>query len=123
MKKEKKKKRRFQRMVGFIFRKKVVFCNQLNFVVFVTADSDGAGDISKDGDSDEGAEEQDAEERLNEAVEGDEKQAGCEEFVDKEHESQFCLETNFTNEEEEDTESTAEHEDSKGTKRVKSLEN
>lgn len=85
-------------------------------VYFVTADSDGAGDVSEDGDSDGGAEEQDAEELLNEAVEGDEKQAGSEGFVDKEHESQFCLETNFMNEEDDDTESTAEHEDSRGTK-------
>ncbi len=86
-------------------------------------DSDG-----EDDDEGEGGEEepQDADEALIEAVEGGEtaeKEAGVEEFVDKEHESQFCLETNFMNEEgQEDTENTAEHEDSNGKERVKKIQ-
>uniref|UniRef100_A0A8C4IA75 U3 small nucleolar RNA-associated protein 25 homolog n=1 Tax=Dicentrarchus labrax TaxID=13489 RepID=A0A8C4IA75_DICLA len=66
----------------------------------------------------EGGEEEpeDADEALTEAVEGEEmaeKEPGAEEFIDKEHESQFCLETNFTDEEgQEEVEGTAEHEDS-----------
>ncbi|XP_044023739.1 U3 small nucleolar RNA-associated protein 25 homolog [Siniperca chuatsi] len=80
-------------------------------------DSDGVGDDSED--EDEGGEEEpeDADEALTEAVEGEEmaeKEAGVEEFVDKEQDSQFCLETNFMDEGgQEDAESTAEHEDSK----------
>ncbi|GAA6235879.1 digestive organ expansion factor homolog isoform X2 [Lates japonicus] len=82
-------------------------------------DSDGVRDDGEDGDEDEVGDEElaDADEALTEAVEGEveeEKERGGEEFVDKEHESQFCLETNFMGEgEQEDTESTAEHEDSK----------
>lgn len=58
------------------------------------------GDDGDDGDEDEGGEEEpkDADESLTEAVQGEEeerKEAGNEEFIDKEHESQFCLETNF----------------------------
>lgn len=101
--------------------------SQLNIVVlFILGDSDGVGDDSEDGDADEGGEEEpeDVDETLTEAVEGEEKEVGGEEFVDKEHESQFCLETNFMDEEgQEDTESTAEHKDSKGTKRVKATGN
>lgn len=87
---------------------------------FIVGDSDGVGDDSEHGDEDEVEEEEpeDAAEALTEAVEGEdvvEKEAG-DEFVDKEHESQFCLETNFTDEGgQEETESTAEQEDSKGT--------
>ncbi|XP_040916232.1 digestive organ expansion factor [Toxotes jaculatrix] len=83
-------------------------------------DSDGVGDDSEDGDEDEGGEEgvTDADEARSEAVEGEEeeeeKEKGNEEFIDKEHESQFCLETNFMGEgDQEDSEGTAEHEDSK----------
>ncbi|XP_023287312.1 digestive organ expansion factor homolog [Seriola lalandi dorsalis] len=87
--------------------------------------SDGVGDESDDGDEDEdeGGEEElaDKDEAQTEVVEGEEeeeeeeeKEKGDEEFIDKEHESQFCLETNFTGQgEQEDTESTAEHEDRK----------
>ncbi|XP_042245362.1 U3 small nucleolar RNA-associated protein 25 homolog isoform X2 [Thunnus maccoyii] len=83
-------------------------------------DSDAVGDDSEDGDEDEGEEEEpeDADETLTEVVEGregedeEEKQAEDEEFIDKEHESQFCLESNFMGEgEEEDTESTADSKD------------
>ncbi|XP_067470543.1 U3 small nucleolar RNA-associated protein 25 homolog isoform X1 [Thunnus thynnus] len=83
-------------------------------------DSDAVGDDSEDGDEDEGEEEEpeDADETLTEVVEGregedeEEKQAEDEEFTDKEHESQFCLESNFMGEgEQEDTESTADSKD------------
>lgn len=94
---------------------------------FNVGDSDGVGDDSEDGDADERGEEEPEDvgcEALTEAVEGEEKEVGGEEFVDKKHESQFCLETNFMDEEgQEDTESTAEHKDSKGTKRVKATGN
>ncbi|XP_038585237.1 digestive organ expansion factor [Micropterus salmoides] len=82
-------------------------------------DSDGVRDENEDGDEDEGGEEEpeDADEALTEAVEGEEvmeKEAGVEEFEDKEHESQFCLETNFVDEGgHEETESTTEHDDIK----------
>lgn len=43
------------------------------------------------------------------------KEKGDEEFEDKEHESQFCLETNFSGEgEQEEPQSTREHHDRKG---------
>lgn len=97
-----------------------IFLN--TFVLFIIEDSDGVRDDGEDGDEDEVGDEElaDADEALTEAVEGEveeEKERGGEEFVDKEHESQFCLETNFMGEgEQEDTESNAEHEDSKGKK-------
>ncbi|XP_034714506.1 digestive organ expansion factor [Etheostoma cragini] len=79
-------------------------------------DSDGVGDNSDYGNEVEEEEPEDAAEALTEAIKGEEmveKEAG-DEFVDKEHESQFCLETNFTDEGgQEETESTAEKEDSK----------
>lgn len=43
----------------------------------------------------------------------EERENGAEEFIDEEHESQFCLETNFT-EEEEETDRAPEHKDSTG---------
>lgn len=39
-----------------------------------------------------------------------------EEFEDKEHEAQFCLESNFMDDEGQDRESAAEHKDGKGRK-------
>ncbi|XP_059209475.1 U3 small nucleolar RNA-associated protein 25 homolog [Centropristis striata] len=84
----------------------------------VEGDSDGDGDDSEDGEEEEEGEEEpvDADEALTEAVEGEEmveKEAG-EEFVDKENESQFCLETNFTEEGgQEETENEAEQGDDK----------
>lgn len=96
-------------------------------MLFIIGDSDGVGDDSEDGDEDEGGEEEPEDvgcEALTEAAEGEEKEIGGEEFVDKKHESQFCLETNFMDEEgQEETENTAEHKDSKGTKRVKATGN
>ncbi|XP_042356687.1 U3 small nucleolar RNA-associated protein 25 homolog [Plectropomus leopardus] len=85
--------------------------------LLVEGDSDGIGDESEEGDGDEGGEEEpdDADEALTEAIEGEEitkKDAEAEEFEDKEHESQFCLETNFMDEGgQDDTESTAEQKD------------
>uniref|UniRef100_UPI0037E85B3E U3 small nucleolar RNA-associated protein 25 homolog n=1 Tax=Semicossyphus pulcher TaxID=241346 RepID=UPI0037E85B3E len=80
-------------------------------------DSDGVGEESEEEEVGE-EEPEDADEALTEAVEGEELaatvEAGGDEFEDKEHEAQFCLETNFMDEAgEEETESTAEHEDSK----------
>lgn len=93
-------------------------------MLFIVGDSDGVRDENEDGDEDEGGEEEpeDADEALTEAVEGEEvmeKEAGVEEFEDKEHESQFCLETNFVDEGgHEETESTTEHDDIKGKKSI-----
>uniref|UniRef100_A0AAQ5Z4N2 U3 small nucleolar RNA-associated protein 25 homolog n=1 Tax=Amphiprion ocellaris TaxID=80972 RepID=A0AAQ5Z4N2_AMPOC len=60
----------------------------------------------------------DGDEALTEAGEGkeeekeEEKKALDEQFVDKEHESEFCLETNFMGDgEQEDTENSAQHQD------------
>lgn len=90
----------------------------------VVGDSEGAGDDSKDDDEDEGGEEEteDVDGSLTEAVGGEEeenKEAADEEFIDKEHESQFCLETNFMDKgEQENSESTA---DSKGKNGAKNF--
>ncbi|XP_075963643.1 U3 small nucleolar RNA-associated protein 25 homolog [Anarhichas minor] len=73
-------------------------------------ESDGVGDDSEHGDEDEP---EDADEAVTEAVDGEEKAAG-DEFVDEEHETQFCLETTFTDEGGQGAaESPAEQEDSK----------
>lgn len=46
-----------------------------------------------------------------------ERQSGVEEFEDKEHEAQFCLESNFMDEDgQADRDSAAEHRDGKGRK-------
>ncbi|KAF7665298.1 hypothetical protein LDENG_00144650 [Lucifuga dentata] len=79
-------------------------------------ESDVVDDDREDGEEeDEVADEAVAEELEGEGEEerGEEKEPGAEEFVDKEHESQFCLETNFMGEEQEDTECTTEHKDTK----------
>lgn len=106
--------------------------SRLNTVVFfIVGDSDGVGDDSEDGDGDgdedEGEEEvpENADEVVTEVVEGEEEEdegekqeAGDGEFIDKENESQFCLESNFMGEgEEEDAESPAEL-DNKGEEGV-----
>ncbi|XP_060938738.1 U3 small nucleolar RNA-associated protein 25 homolog [Limanda limanda] len=78
-------------------------------------DSDGAGDESEDGGEEEREEEvADADEVPTEEVVGEEKDQGDKEFVDNEHESQFCLENNFLGEG--GQEQTAEQEDSKDEK-------
>ncbi len=89
-------------------------------MLFIAGESDGVDDGSEDGEECEGGEEEleDAAEALTEAAEVGETEAAVEEFVDKENESQFCLENNFMDEDgDEDTAGTAEHEDSKGKKR------
>uniref|UniRef100_A0A7N8WYD1 U3 small nucleolar RNA-associated protein 25 homolog n=1 Tax=Mastacembelus armatus TaxID=205130 RepID=A0A7N8WYD1_9TELE len=101
------------------------YCSRFNIVVLSTVgDSDGVGDDDEDvddedRDEDERGEEksEDAEEALTEAVEGEEeevKDGGDKDFIDKEHEAQFCLDTNFMGEgEQDDSESTNEHENRK----------
>ncbi|KAJ4939908.1 hypothetical protein JOQ06_029344 [Pogonophryne albipinna] len=79
-------------------------------------DSDGVDDDSEHGEEDEGGEEEpeDADEALTEALEGEEMKEAGDEFEDKEHETQFCLETNFTEDGgQEDADSDAEQDDSK----------
>lgn len=89
--------------------------NQCSLLLFVLVVSDGDGEPGEDQRSDEekGGEE-DAEEPLSTMVQEGKKENGVEEFIDEEHESQFCLETNFIDEEEEETDRTLEHHDSTG---------
>ncbi|XP_028251241.1 U3 small nucleolar RNA-associated protein 25 homolog [Parambassis ranga] len=80
-------------------------------------DSDGVEHDSEDGDEEnEGGEEEpaDGEEASADVEEEDEekKAEADEEFVDKKHESEFCLENNFMGKEEQDSEDTAQHRDS-----------
>lgn len=87
------------------------------FAFFVTAVSDEDGEHSEDQNSDEEKEdEQDGEEPSSMTVEEERKESGVDEFIDEEHESQFCLETNFMDQEEEEDEAdrTPEHKDSTG---------
>lgn len=80
---------------------------------FVIADSDGDDEQGEGQSSDEEkAVEQDAEEPLSTMVEEGRNQV--EEFIDEEHESQFCLETNFMDEEKEEEARTPEQKDSSG---------
>lgn len=118
--KKKKKKKNFLLKVGYLLPAHLRQATQLyplNIVVlFITGESD----VSEDGDGDEEIKEEheDADEALAEEAEGEAKEAAVEEFVDKKHESQFCLETNFLEGGgQEDTESTAEPKDSKGKKK------
>ncbi|XP_054470041.1 U3 small nucleolar RNA-associated protein 25 homolog [Anoplopoma fimbria] len=80
-------------------------------------ESDGVGDDSEHDDEDEGEEDEPeyADEAVAEVVEGQENAVEPgDEFVDKEHESQFCLETDFTDEGGQgDAENTAGQDDSK----------
>lgn len=81
-------------------------------MLFVIADSDGDGEPDEGQSSDEEkAVEQDAEEPLSTMVQ--EGRNEVEEFIDEEHESQFCLETNFMDEEKEE-DRTPEQKDSSG---------
>lgn len=81
-------------------------------MLFVIADSDGDGEPGEGQSSDEEkAIEQDAEEPLSTMVQ--EGRNEVEEFIDEEHESQFCLETNFMDEEKEENR-TPELKDSSG---------
>uniref|UniRef100_A0A674MBR7 U3 small nucleolar RNA-associated protein 25 homolog n=1 Tax=Takifugu rubripes TaxID=31033 RepID=A0A674MBR7_TAKRU len=75
--------------------------NQCELLLFVIADSNGDGEPDEGQSSDEEkAVEQDAEEPLSTMVQ--EGRNEVEEFIDEEHESQFCLETNFMDEEKEE---------------------
>lgn len=79
----------------------------------MVSDEDGdPGDDDQNSEEDKGGE-HGAEEPLSTTVPQEGKESGAEEFIDEEHESQFCLETNFT--EEEETDHTPEHKDSTGT--------
>ncbi|KAM4543187.1 U3 small nucleolar RNA-associated protein 25 homolog isoform 2-T2 [Odontesthes bonariensis] len=76
---------------------------------FLEDGSDGGEDGSEHGEEDGGEEEEPAD---GEAAE-EKKEAG-DEFVDKEHESEFCLETNFVGKgEQEEEEDSEQHDDSK----------
>lgn len=87
--------------------------NQCELLLFVIADSDGDGEPGEGQNSDEEkAVEQDAEEPLSTTVQ--EGRNEVEEFIDEEHESQFCLETNFMDEEKEEEDRTPEQKDSSG---------
>lgn len=84
--------------------------------LFAIVVSDEDGDPGDDQNSEEEkGDEQDAEEPLSTTVPQEGKESRAEEFIDEEHESQFCLETNFTEEEEEETDNTPEHKESTGT--------
>lgn len=62
-------------------------------------------------------EEEEAEDEGKALTEAAERQSGVEEFEDKEHEAQFCLESNFMDEDgQEAPDSAAEHKDGKGRK-------
>lgn len=62
-------------------------------------------------------EEEEAEDEAKVLTEAAERQSGVEEFEDKEHEAQFCLESNFMDEDgQEAPDSAAEHKDGKGRK-------
>ncbi|XP_068194653.1 U3 small nucleolar RNA-associated protein 25 homolog isoform X2 [Antennarius striatus] len=84
--------------------------------LLVEDDGDGVDDGEDgSGDEDGGGEEdpEDAHEAVTEAGEGEVNGVGPEEFIDKEHESQFCLETNFMEGGGEDPEDTADVQSSK----------
>lgn len=88
-----------------------------NLFAAVGGDEDGDPGDGPNSDKEE-ADEHDAEEPSRAAVPEERKESGAEEFIDEEHESQFCLETNFTDEEEE-TDGSAENRDSTGKNREK----
>lgn len=86
-----------------------------SLLLFALVASDGDGEPSEDQTSgEEKGGEEEAEEPLRTTVQEGEREDGAEEFIDEEHESQFCLETNFNDEEEEETDRTLEHHDSTG---------
>lgn len=81
---------------------------ELSPIVIAVGDADGEPGEGQSSDE-EKAVEQDAEEPLSTRVQ--EGRNEVEEFIDEEHESQFCLETNFMVEEED---RTPEQKDSSG---------
>lgn len=76
----------------------------------MVTDEDGDPGDGQHSDEDTGGEQ---EEPLRTTAPEEGKENAAEEFIDEEHESQFCLETNFT-EEEEDADRAPEHKDSTG---------
>lgn len=86
----------------------------MSLLLFVVVVSDEDGEHSEGQNSDEeNKDDQDTEEPLSTTVHEERKENEREEFIDEEHESQFCLETNFMDEGEE-TDGIPEHKDSKG---------
>lgn len=83
-----------------------------NLFAIVVSDEDGDPGDDQNSDKDN-KDEQDAEEPLSTTVPEVKKENGAGEFIDEEHESQFCLEANF-NEEEEETDRSPEHKGSTG---------
>ncbi|XP_028995280.1 U3 small nucleolar RNA-associated protein 25 homolog [Betta splendens] len=79
-------------------------------------DSEGVGNEEEDDDDDDDDEEAEgADDSHSEAAEWKEeenKHEGDEEFIDKEHESQFCLETNFMDKGEQENENSESNSDS-----------
>lgn len=80
-------------------------------MLFFIADVDSEPGEGQSSDE-EKAVEQDAEEPLSTMVQ--EGRNDVEEFIDEEHESQFCLETNFMDEEKEEEDRTPEQKDGSG---------
>lgn len=81
-----------------------------NLFAVVVSDEDGDPGEDLTSDKDTGGEQEEPSSRTGAE---DRRETGAEEFIDEEHESQFCLETNFT-EEEEETDRAPEHKDSTG---------
>lgn len=91
----------------------------VNKIFFFIEDGEGVVHGSEDDDADDAGEEDEPEDEEEAPTETAQREAGVEEFEDKEHEAQFCLETNFMDEDgQEDTDSTAEHKDGKGAKNM-----
>lgn len=98
----------------FVF---ILFCiPRETLALFITGGSDGAGGESGEDEEDENGEEKPT--NADEETENKMMEVVDEEFVDKKHESEFCLETNFMDKgEEEEAENAAQHGDSKGRKK------
>lgn len=76
-------------------------------------EEDGGNAVAAEEKEDE-EETEDGDKALTEAAE---RQSGVEEFEDKKHEAQFCLENNFIDEDgQDDPDKAAEHSDGKGRK-------
>lgn len=85
--------------------------NQCELLLFIIAEGDGEPGEGQSSDE-EKAVEQDAEEPASTMVQ--EERNEVEDFIDEEHESQFCLETNFMDEEKEEEDRNPEQKDSSG---------
>lgn len=115
-----KKRRRFLKKVGcLLFINKGGSIGRMEavnkiYLHFFIEDGEGVVDGSEDEDADDAGGEEEPEDEDEAPTETAQREAGAEEFEDKEHEAQFCLETNFMDEGgQEDTGSTAEHKDGK----------